>query len=94
MRTDGCAALDVRLVLQTDDGALIGLTYRGLRHGPADVMAKVARGELVEPGSYYSRTTVMFETASETYGWVNRVIGIGTGTRPAAGPVYEIFELL
>ena len=41
-RPDGCMTLDVRLVLQTDDGALIGLTYRGLRHGPADVMAKVA----------------------------------------------------
>jgi hypothetical protein len=94
VRPDGCTVLDVRLVLQTDDGALIGLTYRGLRHGPAEVMDKVARGEPVDPGSYYFRTTVMFETASERYGWLNRVFGIGTGSRTAAGPEYEIFELL
>ncbi len=93
-RPDGCMTLDVRLVLQTDDGALIGLTYRGLRHGPADVMAKVAAGLPVDPSLYYFRTTILFETASEKYGWLNRVFGIGTGSRTAAGPEYEIFELL
>ena len=93
-RPDGCMTLDVRLVLQTDDGALIGLTYRGLRHGPADVMAKVAAGQPVDPSLYYFRTTILFETASEKYGWLNRVFGIGTGSRTAAGPDYEIFELL
>lgn len=94
VRPDGCMLLDVRLVLQTDDGALIGLTYRGLRHGPANVMAKVAAGEPVDPSSYYFRTTILFETSSEKYGWLNRVFGIGTGSRTAAGPEYEIFELL
>ena len=43
--------LDVRLVLETDDGRAIGMTYRGLRHGPAEVIAKVNRGEPVDPGS-------------------------------------------
>jgi hypothetical protein len=94
IRPDGAMLLDVRLVLQTDDGALIGLTYRGLRHGPADVMAKVAAGEPVDPSLYYFRTTILFETASEKYGWLNKTFGIGTGSRTAAGPEYEIFELL
>jgi hypothetical protein len=93
-RPDGTMLLDVRLVLKTDDGALIGLTYRGLRHGPADVMAKVAAGEAVDPSLYYFRTAILFETASEKYGWLNRLFGIGTGSRTAAGPEYEIFELL
>lgn len=93
-RPDGCMTLDVRLVLQTDDGALIGLTYRGLRHGPADVMAKVAAGEPVDPALYYFRTAILFETSSQKYDWLNRVFGIGTGSRTAAGPEYEIFELL
>ncbi len=93
-RPDGCLLLDVRLVLRTDDGALIGLTYRGLRHGPADIMAKVAAGEPVDPALYYFRTAILFETSSEKYGWLNRVFGIGTGSRTAAGPEYEIFELL
>src|SRR3712207_2327783 len=43
-RPDGSTTLDVRIVLETDDGAAIGMTYRGLRHGPADVMDKVNRG--------------------------------------------------
>lgn len=93
-RPDGSLLLDVRLVLKTDDGALIGLTYRGLRHGPADIMAKVARGEEVDPASYYFRTAVLFETSAAKYDWMNRIIGIGTGRRTAAGPVYEVFELL
>ena len=93
-RPDGCMTLDVRLVLQTDDGALIGLTYRGLRHGPADVMAKVAAGEPVDPALYYFRTAILFETSAPKYDWLNRVFGIGAGSRTASGPEYEIFELL
>ena len=93
-RPDGTMLLDLRLVLKTDYGALSGLTYRGLRHGPADVMAKVAAGEPVDPSLYYFRTAILFETSSEKYDWLNRVFGIGTGSRTAAGPEYEIFELL
>jgi Protein of unknown function (DUF3237) len=94
VRPDGVTTLDVRLVLQTDDGAAIGMTYRGLRHGPAEVMAKVARGESVDPGSYYFRTSIAFETASEKYAWLNGVIAIGTGSRPPEGPIYDVFEVL
>ncbi|MFL5281223.1 MAG: DUF3237 domain-containing protein, partial [Rhodopila sp.] len=80
--------------LQTDDGAAIGMTYRGLRHGPADVMAKVNSGEYVDPAQYYFRTVVNFETAAPQYAWLNSVFGIGTGSRPPEGPVYDIFEVL
>ena len=93
-RPDGSTTLDVRIVLQTDDGATIGLTYRGMRHGPADVMAKVNGGEMVDPSLYYFRTAMFFETASEKYDWLNRVIAIGTGHRPPEGPVYDVFEVL
>ena len=94
VRGDGAFTLDVRLVLQTDDGALIGMTYKGLRHGSAEVLAKVARGEPVPSEQLYFRTAIFFETAAEKYGWINRIIGIGTGHRPPEGPVYEVFELL
>jgi hypothetical protein len=93
-RPDGATALDVRIVLQTDDGATIGLQYKGLRHGPADVMAKVNGGEFADPSLYYFRTVVTFETASPKYAWLNKMFGIGTGSRPPEGPVYEIFEVL
>jgi len=94
LRPDGALSLDVRLVLKTDDGALIAMTYKGLRHGPADVIARLNKGEPVDPEKYYFRTAILFETASPKYDWINRVIGIGTGRRPPEGPVYEVFELL
>jgi hypothetical protein len=94
VRTDGAFTLDVRLVLKTDDGALIGMTYKGLRHGSPEILAKVAKGEPVDPAQLYFRTACFFETASEKYDWINRIIALGIGHRPPEGPVYEMFELL
>ena len=94
VRPDGATTLDVRLVLQTDDGAAIGMTYRGMRHGPPAVMERMNRGETVDPAEYYFRTSVAFETAAAKYDWLNRIIAIGTGHRPPAGPVYDVFEVL
>jgi len=94
IRPDGVTTLDVRLVLQTADGAAIGMTYRGLRHGPAAVMARLDRGEAVDPSEYYFRTAVGFETAAPAYAWLNSIIAVGTGHRPPSGPVYDVFEVL
>jgi len=93
-RPDGVTVLDVRIVLQTDDGAAIGLTYKGLRHGPAAVMEKINSGQFVDASEYYFRTAITFETASPKYAWLNKIFGIGTGSRLPEGPVYEIFEVL
>ncbi len=94
VRADGVTTLDVRLVLETDDGAVVGMTYRGLRHGPAEVIEKVNRGEPVDPSTYYFRTSVAFETAAEKYAWLNSAIFVGTGDRKPNGPVYDVFEVL
>ncbi|MDZ5448358.1 DUF3237 domain-containing protein [Labrys sp. ZIDIC5] len=93
-RPDGSTTLDVRLILKTADGALIGMSYRGLRHGPPDVMAELAKGGRVDPADYYFRVTGAFETASANYDWLNRVLAIGVGDRQPGGPVYSLFELL
>ena len=93
VRPDGATTLDVRLMLQTDD-ALIGLSYRGLRHGPPEVLARIARGGDVDPASYYFRINPMFETAAPAYDWLNRILAVGIGHRLADGPVYSVFELL
>jgi hypothetical protein len=94
VRSDGTVTLDVRLVLKTDDDALIEMTYRGLRHGPADVLARLDKGEDVDPASYYFRINPLFETAAAKYDWLNRIVAIGTGLRRADGPVYSVFEVL
>ena len=94
VRDDRSTTLDVRLALKTSDGGLIAMLYRGLRRGPADVIARIDRGEAVDPQSYYFRISPMFETASETYGWLNHIIAIGVGHRFPQGPVYSVFEVL
>ena len=94
VRADGSTLLDVRLVLQTDDGALVNMTYKGVRHGPPEVIARLDKGEVVDPQSYYFRISPMFETAAAPYEWINRVLAIGIGHRLASGPVYNIFEVL
>jgi hypothetical protein len=94
VRSDGATTLDVRIVLETTDGALITMRYRGLRHGPPEVIARIANGETVDPSTYYFRITPVFETASDRYDWINRILAVGIGTRRADGPIYSIFELL
>ncbi len=94
VRSDGATTLDGRLVLKTRDEALIAMTYRGIRHGPPDVVARIEKGEAMDPASYYFRINPIFETAHASYDWLNRVLAIGIGHRRADGPIYSIFEIL
>ncbi|MEE8172091.1 MAG: DUF3237 domain-containing protein [Alphaproteobacteria bacterium] len=94
LRADGALQLDVRVTLKTDDDALIYMTYRGIRHGPTEVMERLNKGEQVDPSEYYFRIAPFFETAAEKYDWLNRIVTVGTGHRLATGPVYEIYQIL
>ena len=94
VREDGSTTLDVRLVLKTTNGALIGMTYRGVRHGPPGVIARLEKGEVVDAAEYYFRIAPLFETASEEYSWINNIVAIGIGQRRADGPIYSVFEVL
>jgi hypothetical protein len=94
VRADGSTALDCKLILKTDDGALISMMYRGIRHGPVDVMQRIDRGQAVDAASYYFRTNPLFETSATKYDWINRVIAVGVGHRRTEGPIYSVFEVL
>jgi hypothetical protein len=94
LRPDGATTIDVRLVLRTRDEALIAMQYRGFRHGPADVLARLDRGEVVDPAEYYMRICPFFETAAPQYQWLNRIIAVGIGHRNAQGALYSLFEIL
>ena len=94
VRGDGVIGLDVRLLLKTDDGALIGMTYTGLRHGPTDLLAALQAGEPVDPALYYFRIQAVFETAAPHYAWLNKLIAVGVGHRLPDGPVYSLFEIV
>jgi hypothetical protein len=82
------------MVLRTDDGALILMTYRGVRHASAEVNARIARGEQVNGSEYYLRTAPFFETSSPQYAWLNKIVTVGVGERRPGGVTYEVFEIL
>ena len=94
LRADGVLELDLRVTLETDDGALIHFASFGLRHGPANVLAALGRGERVDPAAYYFRTLCRFETANTKYAFLNRIVAVGAGDRLPEGPTYAIDEIL
>ena len=93
-RPDGATQPDVRLTLKTDDAAVILVTYRGVRHAAPDVMTRLANEEPVDASEYYLRNTPYFETGSEKYGWLNRVVAVGLGQRMPGAAVYDVYEIL
>jgi hypothetical protein len=94
VRADGSNTLEVKLVLETTDGATFGMTYKGLRGGPADVLDRINKGEDVDPSQYYFRTNPVFETAAPGLSWLNGILAIGTGYRTPGGVIYNLFEVL
>ena len=93
-RSDGAMNPNVRLVLKTDDEALIYMSYTGIRHGSKEVMERIASGEEVEPSEYYLRNTPYFETSAPQYDWINRIVSVGVGRRMPDHAAYDIFEIL
>lgn len=91
-RDDQCSVLDARYVLQTHDGALIYVQEHGLHHGPEHTMARLAKGEPVNPKDYYFRTTPRLETASRDYAWLNRIVVIGSAMRQGQDVVIDYYR--
>jgi hypothetical protein len=91
VREDGTAVLEARYTIRTDDGALIYVRNDGYRHGPADVMAALARGESVDPALYYFRTTPRFETGAPRFAWLNRTLALCSGVREKAQVILDFF---
>ncbi len=88
------AELDARYALETDAGDLIYVTNRAIRTASPDVMAKLIRGEVVNPASVYFRCTPSFETASQALSWISERLFIGTGARHPDRVVMTFFEVL
>ena len=94
VRPDGVADLRARYTIETDGGARILVASDGLRHGPADVMARLAHGEAVDPALYYFRTAMRFETSDPSMQWLNRIIAIARGAREARAVRLAVHEVL
>ena len=80
-RSDGVVVLDLRITLETDDGALVHMTFEGIRDDAAS-------------GAPYFRTVPRFETAAPKYAFLNRLLAVGVGEIRDDGPVHVIEEIL
>jgi hypothetical protein len=91
---DGTAQLETRYTLRLDDRALIDVANFGCRDGPAEILAALARGEAVDPHSYYMRTAPRFETGEPRHAWLNRTLFVATGARLPDAVRLSMFEVL
>ena len=87
------AELDARYVIETDAGDMIFVTNRAVRTASPEVMAKIIRGEPVEPSTVYFRCSPSFETASPALAWIAERLFIGTGARHRDKVVMRFFEV-
>lgn len=87
------AELDARYCVETDGGDLIYVTNRAIRTASPEVMAKLVRGEVVDPQSVYFRCSPSFETASKALGWISESFFLGTGARHPDKVVMRFFEV-
>ena len=86
---DGASFADIRYTLQTDDGDLLYVQSRGVRHGSAEVLARLGRGEDVDASEYTFRTSTQIETAAPQLDWLNEGVFSSVGARQADGTIYE-----
>jgi hypothetical protein len=93
LRSDGVLEVDARYALEDEAGARVQVTSQGLRHGPAEVIAALARGDAVDPARYYFRTAMRFEAAAPALLHLNRVVAVGIGAREARCVRLRVFAL-
>lgn len=94
VRADGTADLEARYTLKTDDGVLIYIQNKGIRHAKPDVLARMAKGEKIDPSEYYMRTAASFEVADGKYAWLNKVVVISTGARMSDHVLLKFYKVL
>jgi hypothetical protein len=94
IRSDGVTDLVARYSIETDTGGLILVNSDGLRHGPPEVLAAIARGEPVSPSLYYFRTVMRFETSDPACAWLNRIIALATGAREQQRVKLDVYEVV
>ena len=93
IRADGYTLLEARYVVETDDGALVYIVNTGVRDGPPEALARLARGEPVDPRLIYFRTLPRFETAAPAYRALTRRLFVATGIRHPGRVDLSVFEI-
>lgn len=93
IRPDGYTTLEARYIARLHDGALIYIVNTGIRFGAPEVMARITRGEPVDPAEVYFRTTPRFETEAPTWEWLTRPLFLGSGERHPDRVEISVFQV-
>ena len=93
IRSDGAADISARYIIETDTGARILVASDGIRHGPPEILERLARGDSVDPALYYFRTAMRFEVADPTLNWLNRILAVARGQREAQSVRLDVYEV-
>jgi hypothetical protein len=94
VRTDSTVDIKAHYVVETETGARVLVASEGLRHGPPEVIAKLAAGEPVAADLYYFRTVMRFETSDPALAWLNRILALARGARGARAVDLDVYEVL
>ena len=94
VRTDGTIELDARYTLRTNAGELVQVTSQGMRSGPPEVLARLGRGEDVDPSQYYFRTVMRFETSAPGLLYLTRMLAVAYGRRTKNAVELKVDEIL
>lgn len=78
---DGRLDLEARYAIELDGHGLVEVLSQGVRHGPPEILAALARGEAVDPSLYYFRTAMRFRTAVSSLARLNAILGLASGVR-------------
>ena len=92
-RADGVTEIAAHYVIRATDGALIEVQSEGLRHGPPEIMSRLARGEAVAPGKYFFRTQMRFTTGHPDWLHLNRVMALAVGRREATRVTLDLWRI-
>jgi len=94
VKPDGSAILYARYTLQTKDNAFIYVENKGIRRGNPELLAQLARGDIIDPSKYYFRTTPQFETGAPQYAWLNNIIAVCSGMRLVDTVIEDFYSVL
>jgi hypothetical protein len=94
VRSDGAIELDARYAIREARGGIVRVVSQGLRHGPPEVMARLARGEDVPAGEYFFRSIMRFETGAPELAFLNKSIAVASAERKARRVELQAWQLL
>jgi len=82
LRPDNVLDVSARYTVRADDGVVVSIVNTGYRHGPADILDRMAAGDMVDPALYYFRTTPRFEAPDDSrHAWLNQSVFVCSAAR-------------